>query len=289
MPRPITAMAAGVVLAFGIATSPALAEKKVNIGWTAWSDAEFITTLTKQILEERFDYEVELTLADIAIQYQGVARGDLDFMMMSWLPSTHQDYMEQVGTDVFSPGILYTDARLGWAIPDYIPEDELSSIEDLNKPEVRQQLGGRIQGIDPGAGLMRLSLQTIDDYGLDYELVSASGAGMTAALDRAIRRNEWIVVTGWSPHWKFGAYELRYLEDSKGSLGGAERVHVIARNGFGQEHPEVLGFLARMHLPLDELQSAMYEATQTSYEEAAAAYIENNPARIEYWVTGEIQ
>ncbi|TVR98943.1 MAG: hypothetical protein EA406_05090 [Rhodospirillales bacterium] len=92
-----------------------------------------------------------------------------------------------------------------------------------------------------------------------------------------------------SPHVPATGSAPALCIDPKGSLGGAERVHVIARKGFGQDHPEVLGFLARLHLPLDELQEAMYEATQTSYEEAAAAYIENNPARIEYWVSGEIQ
>ena len=34
-----------------------------------------------------------------------------------------------------------------------------------------------------------------------------------AALERAVRRNQWIVVTGWSPHWMFGAYDLRYLDE----------------------------------------------------------------------------
>src|SRR3546814_19299032 len=70
--------------------------------------------------------------------------------------------------------------------------------------------------IDPGAGLMRLSKDAVEEYGLDdYELVSASGAAMTAARERAVKRTEWIVVTGWSPHWMFGAHELRYLERSE--------------------------------------------------------------------------
>src|SRR3546814_9098656 len=98
--------------------------------------------------------------------------------------------------------------------------------------------------IDPGAGLMRLSKDAVEEYGLDdYELVSASGAAMTAALERAVKRKEWIVVTGWSPHWMFGAHELRYLEDPKGVLGGQEHIDVIARKGFYQDHPEVGAFL----------------------------------------------
>ena len=129
---------------------------------------------------------------------------------------------------------------------------------------------------------MRLSNQAIEDYGLDYTLQVSSGAGMTAALERAVRRDQWIVVTGWSPHWMFGAYDLRYLEDPKGVLGSYERVHALARKGFYQEHLEAASFLSRMQIPIEDLQKAMHDAQETSYEEAVTRYIENNPERIDY-------
>lgn len=283
-------LAAVAILATGTLSGPAVAqEKTIRIGWTAWADAEAVTKMAAQILEERLGYNVELTLADIAIQYSGVASGDLDVMLMSWLPETHRDYMEEVAGRVVDLGPLYVGAKLGWAVPTYIPEDQLSSIEDLKNDEVREQLGGQIIGIDPGAGLMRLSKQAIEEYGLDnYQLVASSGAGMTAQLDRAVQRNNWIVVTAWNPHWMFSAYDLRYLEDPQGVLGGAEHIDAVARLGFYQDFPEAAAFLARMFLPLEELEAVMYEAQQTSYEEAVANYIKTHEARVNYWVTGEI-
>lgn len=266
----------------------ALAKDSIKIGWTAWSDAEFVTKLAAKILEDRLDYDVELIQTDIAPQYQGVANGDIDVMLMSWQPGTHADYIEKVCNDVVPLGILYTNAQLGWVVPSFIPEDELGSIEDLKKDKVKEMLDGTITGIDPGAGLTRLSKQAIEDYELDYDLQISSGAAMTAALDRAIRRDEWIVVTGWSPHWMFGAYDLRYLEDPKGVLGSFERVMAIARKGFYQDQIDAASFLSRMQIPLDDLQSSMYDAQESSYEEAVDKYIENNGKRIDYWVTGEI-
>ncbi len=270
------------------ASAAAMAEETVKIGWTAWSDAEFVTKLAARILEERMGYRVELLQTDIAPQYQGLATGSIDVMLMSWQPNTHRDYLEKVGPAVVNLGLLFTHARLGWLVPDAIPKEVLASIEDLKKPEVREKLDGTITGIDPGAGLTRLSQQAIADYGLDYELQISSGAGMTAALERAVRRNEWIVVTGWSPHWMFGAYDLRYLDDPKGALGAFERVHVVARRGFYQEQVEAAAFLSRMQLPIDDLQQAMYDARETSYEDAVTRYIEKNPERIRYWVTGAL-
>ncbi len=269
--------------------SAALAQDAVKIGWTAWSDAEFVTKLAKRIIEDRLDHPVELIQTDIAPQYQGLSTGSIDVMLMSWQPDTHADYIKRVGAETVNLGLLYTHARLGWAVPAYIPESELASIPDLAKDSVREKLGGTITGIDPGAGLTRLSNQAIEEYGLDgYELQISSGAGMTAALQRAVRRDEWIVVTGWSPHWKFGAYELRYLEDPKGVLGSFERVHAVARMGFYQDNVEVASFLSRMQIPIDDLQAAMNVAQETSYDGAVAEYIANNEARINYWVTGKL-
>ena len=271
------------------AGTQAMAQDPIKIGWTAWSDAEFVTKLAKRILEQRMGQEVELLQTDIAPQYQGLANGDIDVMLMSWQPGTHADYVEKVCTDVVNLGLLYTHARLGWAVPDYIPESELSSIDDLKKKSVAKKLDETITGIDPGAGLTRLSKKAVEEYGLDdYELQISSGAGMTAALERAVRRDEWIVVTAWSPHWMFGAYDLRYLEDPKGVLGSFERVHAVARMGFYQDNVEAAGFLSRMQLPIDDLQKAMYEAQETSYEDAVTRYIEENTARVDYWVTGEL-
>ncbi|MGM0594287.1 MAG: glycine betaine ABC transporter substrate-binding protein [Pseudomonadota bacterium] len=278
------------LLALGVvANAQAAKGDTIKIGWTAWSDAEFVTKLSKRILEERMGYDVELIQTDIAPQYQGLASDSIDIMLMSWQPSTHEDYLEKVGTDVVNLGLLYTHARLGWAVPTYVPKSKVSSIADLKDPAIAEKLDGTITGIDPGAGLTRLSKKAIGEYGLDdYELQLSSGAGMTAALERAVRRDEWIVVTGWSPHWMFGAYDLRYLEDPKGVLGSYERVHALARTGFYQDNIEAAGFFSRMQLPIGDLQAAMYDARETSYEEAVDKYIKSNAERIDYWVNGTL-
>ncbi|MCC5857005.1 MAG: glycine betaine ABC transporter substrate-binding protein [Ectothiorhodospiraceae bacterium] len=287
MLKHVTGLAVAAALTVGM--SATAAADTVRIGWTAWSDAEFITKLTARVIEEHTDYEVDLVQTDIAPQYSGLAGGSIDMMLMSWLPATHENYVAEVQDDIVFLGILYTNARLGWAVPEYVPEDRLSSIADLTDAEVREQLDGTIVGIDPGAGLTQLSEQALEVYGLDgYTLQTSSGAGMTAALDRAYNREDWIVVTGWSPHWKFGAYELRYLEDPEGVLGGPERVHALARKGFDQEYTDLAALVARIYIPLDELQDAMFDAQETSYEEAVTRYIEANPGRINYWVTGEL-
>ena len=268
-------------------------DKPIKIGWTAWSTAEANTKLIQKILEDKMGYEVELVMSDIGIQYQGLSTQDIDLMLMAWLPTTHQNYWKKFADKVVNLGPIYTRARLGWVVPSYIPKDQLNSISDLTNPEVADKLKKKITGIDPGAGLMQASEKAMEEYGLSdagYQLLSSSGAGMTAALSRAIKREDWIVATGWSPHWKFAKWDLRYLEDPKGLLGGRERIHCLARKGFYQEAPyEVFEFFVRYNIPIDDLEALMLEARNTSYEEAAEEYIKNNPKRVHYWMTGEFE
>ncbi len=261
----------------------ATAGQEVRIGWTAWADAEFVTRVAEQLLEERFDVDVELVQTDIAPQYTGIARGDLDLMLMSWQPVTHEDYVERYKDDFLDLGVLYSDARLGWVVPRWLYEQGLTSIDQLNEERWRDALDATIQGIDPGAGLMRLSHEAIETYGLDYELIEASDAAMTASLDRAARRDRPIVVTGWSPHWKFGAYQLAFLDDPEGALGGEETIHALARLGFDEELPEVAAFIGCMDFDLELLNDYLFKGRDESTEAAVAHFLENQTDLIDSW------
>lgn len=286
--RALSGMLAAAILTLPIiAATPAQAaeEKPVRIGWTAWSDAEAVTNIAKQVLEQRLGYKVELVMTDIGLQYQGVAKGNLDVMLMAWLPITHSGYWQKLSGDLVNLGTIYDNTKLGWAVPAYIPESEVKSIEDLKKPEVQKKLKGQIQGIDPGAGLMKASEGAVKVYGLnDYQLLSASDAAMVTALDRAIKRNEWIVVTTWTPHWMFSKYKLRYLQDPKLALGSAEAVHALSRKGFEQDFKKAAAFLKNFKIPLADLEGIMFRAKDSSYEKEATAYIKSHPDLVEKWL-----
>ncbi|MCC2611060.1 glycine betaine ABC transporter substrate-binding protein [Neorhizobium petrolearium] len=284
--KTLVTMSLAAVL-FGSVTTATMAQdaKPVKIGWAAWSDAEFVTKLAAKLIKDELGQEVELVQTDVAPLYQGVSRGDLDAMMMAWLPQTHADYFAKIKDKVETLGTVYDGAKLGWVVPKYIPEDAIGSIEDLKKADVQERLKGRIEGIDPGAGLTRLSEKAIKDYGLDdYKLQISSEAGMLTTVDRAMRSEGWFVATSWSPHWMFGKYELRYIDDPKKSLGEAEHVDVLARKGFKEDNPKVADFLSRMKLPLPDLESAMFNAQETSYDKAVEKYITDHPDQVKVWL-----
>jgi glycine betaine/proline transport system substrate-binding protein len=280
-----TALALGSIGAAQAASS----NDTITIGWTSWADAKFVVHLAKEQIEKHTDHKVKLQMSSIGVQYKAVANGDIDGMMMAWFPDTHASYWKKIHGDVVDLGALYNGAKLGWAVPDYVPKDKLSSIKDLHDSDVKKKLDGRIQGIDPGAGLMQLSTKAMPDYDLKsdgYRLISASGPAMTAALSRAIKDKKWIVVTLWTPHWAFGKWDLRFLDDPKGDLGGPQFVDAVVRKGFTKDYPKVGKFLTNMHIPLEQLQNAMYKARKTDEKTAVSDFVKNHEALVKSWWWG---
>lgn len=150
------------------------------------------------------------------------------------------------------------------------------------------QVGHKIIGIDPGAGIMTATQKAIEDYGLsDWNLVEGSGAAMTATLDKAIKKEEPIVITGWTPHWMFSKYDLKYLEDPKKSYGEAEEIHTIARLGLEQDQPEAYQFLKNFQWTEEEMGEIMIAIQDgTAPEKAATDFIEAHPDRVTEWTDG---
>ena len=268
--------------------SSASGRPTLRMGWSPWADAEVVSLIAQQVIQQAYDIKVERVLADIGIQYASVARGDLDMMLMAWLPLTHRDYWTRVRDRVVDFGSMYS-GRLGWVVPDYVSESEVRSIPNLRDPAIATRFGDRVQGIDPGSGLNQASEEALRVYNLrDLKLVSSSSAAMTAVLDQAIRQQRWVVVTSWTPHWMFARYKLRFLDDPDRVFGGIEWIHALGRQQLDLDMPEVAGFLTRFHLPDRELSDLLLAANETSAEAAVEAYLARHPARVRYWTTGGI-
>lgn len=145
-----------------------------------------------------------------------------------------------------------------------------------------------IVGIEPGAGITQQTKTTLDEYdNLDgWELHESSTAGMMAELDKAYKNEEPIIITGWSPHYKFSQYKLKYLDDPKGTFGGEEYIHTIVRKGLDKEMPNAYKILDQFHWDVEDMESVMLEAQEIPFDEAAKNWIEANQDKVNEWIKG---
>ncbi|UTR13383.1 glycine/betaine ABC transporter [Salipaludibacillus sp. LMS25] len=154
--------------------------------------------------------------------------------------------------------------------------------------DVGEELNYTITGIDAGAGIMGAAEEALDVYGLDeWQVQASSDAAMTQALGDAYDNEEPIIVTGWTPHWKFVAYDLKYLEDPEGVFGEAEDIHTFVREGLEEDMPEAYQVLDNFHWTeedMGEIMMAIQEGTDD--REAARAWVEENEDKVNEWTEG---
>ncbi|MFK0091944.1 glycine betaine ABC transporter substrate-binding protein [Pseudomonas sp. NPDC090592] len=259
-------------LALATTFSHAAETKPVVVGWVNWADAEITTKLAKLALEDQLKQPVKLVMADIGIQFQALSVGKVDMIPMAWLTYSHKPFWEKYKDRLEDLGVLY-EGRLGLAVPASIPENEVASIEDLNKPEVKARLEGKILTSEVGNGQYKTATRAIEAYKLDgYKLVASSETGMLNEFDRNLKRDKWSLLNAWSPHWMFSTWSLRYLDDPKEVFGKAEQIHAVGRKGFTQDFPKVANFFAHYSIPVKDLETMMKQARDTSADEVVAQY-----------------
>jgi glycine betaine/proline transport system substrate-binding protein len=272
---------AGLAMASSCLMAQAEEPTPIRIGWVNWSDTEIAVKLADTALRDHLKQPVKLVLADIGIQFQALANGSIDLIPMVWLPSTHKSFYDKYKDKLEDLGSLY-EGRIGMAVPTSIPISELASVEDLNKPEVREKLGGKILTSEVGNGQYKLTEKAIKEYKLDgYKMVASSESGMLSELDRNLKRDKWSLINAWSPHWMFSKWSLRYLDDPKQIFGGAEQIHAVARKGFSAEHPDVARFFANFKIPQADLEKLMATARDSSADKVVAEYYAANKPRFE--------
>lgn len=255
-------------------------KKKISIAYANWSEGIAMTNLAKVIFEDQ-GYEVKLLNADLAPIFASLSRKKADVFMDVWMPVTMADYMQEYGDKLEVIGNIYDNARIGLVVPEYVT---INSIEELNAEKDR--FSGEIVGIDAGAGIMKATDQALKDYQLDYKLLTSSGPAMTASLKKAIDKNEWIVVTGWTPHWMFDRFKLKILQDPKTIYGAVETIHTVAWKGFSEQDPFAAQLLKNMHLTDEHISSLMtaIEDVQTSETEAARQWMNEHKELVDSWI-----
>ncbi|MDK8189414.1 glycine betaine ABC transporter substrate-binding protein [Paenibacillus sp. UMB7766-LJ446] len=267
-----------------------------KLGYVAWDSEIASTNLLKYVMESKLGYKINALQVEAGPMWTGVATGDVDASPAAWLPLTHADYWERYKDQVDDLGANMTGVRTGLVVPAYMTD--VNSIADLetgaasSTPSANANVGNEVDhqiiGIDPGAGIMKSTASAIEKYGLsDWKLVEGSGAAMTATLDKAVKNKEPIIVTGWTPHWMFNAYDLKYLDDPEGVYGEAEQIHTIARKGLKEDKPVAYEFLDRFSWTPEDMGEIMVAIQDgDDPQKAAAAFAEKHSDKVAEWTKG---
>ena len=278
--------------------TPAYAEKKtVRIAYEEWSSEISSTNLVKAVIREKLGHRCIIKRMSVTDMYEAVSNGTQDAMLAAWLPGQRTYYEKYKGRFV-DLGPNLEGGRLGLVVPQvsstwllaqdgqgtepYMKIDSIAEIKDHY-----DEFNGKIIGIESDSGMMTIMREKlIPAYDLeDFELIPGTEISMTAELANAIKKRKWIVVLGWTPHWKFGRWKLKFLDDPKKIWGSGESIHTLVRKELKADMSDVYKFLDTFYWKPEEMEQLLLwnEMGGDPYDNAKR-WMRSNPQRVEAWL-----
>jgi glycine betaine/proline transport system substrate-binding protein len=215
------------IVATGIfvgASSAAMAEQ-VNIGAPAWTGAQAIAHLIKEVVESRMGGQATLVPGNNATIFQAMdqGKGDIDVHPDVWLPNQQaftDKYVKGTGNVALSDK-PYEGKQSFCVTKDFSEKHGVTSIFDLARPEISKLMDsdgngkGEIWIGAPGWASANVNEVKVRDYGLlpFMEPVRADQAVMTTTVGESIKNGIGYAFYCYSPHAIWFQYDIVRLEE----------------------------------------------------------------------------
>lgn len=272
--------------------SSAAHARTVVIGHVNLSFYEATAAVFQNVLE-RSGYNVAMKKGPHSVMYPLLAEGEFDLFVAAWLPNTHGQYWEEYGKDLTLVTPLYSDAKLFWAVPEYVPESAVKSVADLAKPDVAAKMEKTIRGPGADSGLMMRSKTLMAHYDLSqagYELSPGKAEDWINAFNTNIKAQNWFVMPLWQPQYLNKVANLRILEEPGKILGEADTAWLVAHNSASAKIPRhIFDILKRMEFTVNWVTELDYLVNVEGFSprEAARIWMTQHPYTVDYWIDAQ--
>lgn len=284
------------VMALAPAAGAAAAEAEscatVRMSDPGWTDITSTNGALGVVLDA-LGYEQDVQALSVPITYESLKNGQLDAFLGSWQPAQAKmlEPLKAAGqVEVMAKNL--EGIRFTLAVPAHVAAGGVRTVDDLAAHA--EKFDRKIYGIEPGAAANLNILRMIEagDHGLGgWELVESSEQAMLAQVERASRRDEWIVFLAWEPHPMNLRFDLTYLAGAEEYFGpnfGASEVYTLARAGFSNDCPNLARLLRQVRFTVDmenEIMAGILDEGKSG-DEAAADWLKAHPEVVEPWLEG---
>ncbi|MEI6790138.1 MAG: choline ABC transporter substrate-binding protein [Myxococcaceae bacterium] len=275
------------VAAWGMPTPQCQTVHLADIGWT---DVSATTAVASELLKA-LGYTPKITLVSLPVALASLENGQMDAFLGNWMPTQEADikpYLEKKSLTQLTKNL--SQARFTLAVPDYVYEAGVHSLEDLKKYEAHFKK--QIYGIEAGNDGNHQILKMINDdaFGLKtWNLVESSEQGMLINVKQAIARKDWVVFLGWAPHPMNLSIHMNYLSGGDSYFGvnsGEASVYTLTRKNLAQDCPELTAFLTRLQFNISQENQlmALILEQHLSPEKAAQVWLGKNTKTAISWI-----
>ncbi|MCQ3032095.1 choline ABC transporter substrate-binding protein [Pseudomonas syringae] len=262
----------------------------VRMADPGWSDIAATNAIAGFLLDG-MGYKAKVDTLAVPIAYGGLKDGKLDVFLGNWMPAQQGFYDKFVATgDVTQLAKNLDGTEFTLAVPDYVWDAGVHNFADLNK--FADKFEKKVYGIGSGAPA-NLSIQKIikeNEFDLgSWKLVESSEQAMLAEVNRRVKKDQFVVFLGWTPHpMNVQIKGLHYLKGGEKYFGDTGTVHTLTRKGYAEACPNVGKLLTNLTFTQEMENSIMADVTNNKVTNAAAAkaWIKSNPAVLDKWLDG---
>ncbi|ERI49840.1 glycine/betaine ABC transporter substrate-binding protein [Pseudomonas sp. EGD-AK9] len=262
---------------------------KVKLGDPGWSDIA-VTNGIASFLLEGLGYQTQSQTLAVPIIYAGLQKGQIDVFLGNWMPAQQSNYDKFVASgevDQLAQNLDGTEYTL--AVPTYAYEAGVKTFADLDKHA--DKFDRKLYGIASGSPANESIRQMIaaDEFGLgDWTLVESSEQAMLVQVGRAVKREQFVVFLGWTPHPMNVQYDMNYLRGGEKYFGASGQVNTLARKGYAQQCPNAGKLLSNLKFTQEMENSIMDRvlSKQASNDAAIKDWLQANPQVLDAWLDG---
>ena len=302
-------------------SSVASAAESVNIGVPAWTGAQAIANLIKEVVEEKIGGTAELVPGSNATIFQAMdqSKGDIDVHPDVWLPNQEnftKEYVDGKGTVVLSQNPY--EGKQNFCVSKAFSEtNNVTSIFDLARPEIAALMDGDSNGKGeiwigaPGWASANVNEVKVRDYGLmDFiEPVRAEQSVMVAEVGDRINKDMGYAFYCYAPHAIWYMYDVVTLDEppfdpekyvmvqpkedpdwfEKSTVmteDALKSVQVAYSKSLESRSPIIAEFLANMALDTQTVSYFAYEIAGKGRDPADVAkqWVVDNSERVDGWL-----
>lgn len=261
----------------------------VKLGDPGWSDIA-VTNGIASFLLDGLGYKAQTSTLAVPIIFAGLQKGQVDVFLGNWMPAQQSNYDKFVASgeiDKLVENLGGTEYTL--AVPTYAYDAGVKTFADLEKHA--DKFGKKIYGIGSGAPANESIKEMIaaNEFGLNgWNLVESSEQAMLVQVGRAVKRDQFVVFLGWTPHPMNVQYDMRYLKGGEKYFGASGSVNTLARKGYAAQCPNVGKLLTNLTFT-QEMENAIMDqvlSKQASNANAIKAWLKANPQVLDTWLQG---
>ncbi|MDW6001352.1 choline ABC transporter substrate-binding protein [Vibrio mangrovi] len=264
--------------------------KKVTLSDPGWSDIGATNGVVTTLLEG-LGYQTEVYLLGVPVGFKSLKSGEVDVFMGNWMPA-QKNYAEKYQQDIDIIRTNLSGVKFTLAVPNYVYDAGVHDFKDLNR--FADQFRSRIYGISAGSPAndnIKKMIET-NDFGLkDWRIVESGEQAMLSEVNRAFRRNQFIVFLGWEPHPMNVNFDIRYLSGGDKYFGpdyGSATIRTVTRTGYSQECSNVGKLLSNLSFTVGMENELINQTNKDGIKpkQAARDWIRQHPETLNQWLKG---